>query len=274
VQVFLYRIAVERSQSIDTLLSIFIYLRRFTMNFNMTKIAALAALAFASTGAQAVLTSANTLSIQNDAVTTNIGSATTPNWVVSSDGPLMDSFFTMGGVKTKGTIDTQFAYMYNGANLTLTGATQASVNTWTYYSSPTGSNYTAGTGISIVAGSAIGDVAKVVMSGWKVDWNGIVGIPMGNAAWGWGSAALNTAHNGIGEITCALGSGCAVGSAYTLAYTATVPVGDPSGFGNVKYYAELHGLVAAAVPEASTYGMMLAGLGLVGFAVRRRKQVF
>ena len=26
-----------------------------------------------------------------------------------------------------------------------------------------------------------------------------------------------------------------------------------------------------AVPEASTYGMMLAGLGLVGFAVRRRK---
>jgi hypothetical protein len=29
--------------------------------------------------------------------------------------------------------------------------------------------------------------------------------------------------------------------------------------------------VTAAVPEASTYGMMLAGLGLVGFAVRRRK---
>jgi len=29
--------------------------------------------------------------------------------------------------------------------------------------------------------------------------------------------------------------------------------------------------MAAAVPEASTYGMMLAGLGLVGFAVRRRK---
>ncbi len=28
----------------------------------------------------------------------------------------------------------------------------------------------------------------------------------------------------------------------------------------------------AAVPEASTYGMMLAGLGLVGFAARRRKQ--
>jgi hypothetical protein len=31
--------------------------------------------------------------------------------------------------------------------------------------------------------------------------------------------------------------------------------------------------MAAPVPEASTYGMMLAGLGLVGFAVRRRKLV-
>lgn len=29
----------------------------------------------------------------------------------------------------------------------------------------------------------------------------------------------------------------------------------------------------APIPEASTYGMMLAGLGLVGFAVRRRKLV-
>jgi hypothetical protein len=27
-----------------------------------------------------------------------------------------------------------------------------------------------------------------------------------------------------------------------------------------------------AVPEASTYGMMLAGLGLVGFAARRRSR--
>lgn len=30
-------------------------------------------------------------------------------------------------------------------------------------------------------------------------------------------------------------------------------------------------MATVAVPEASTYGMMLAGLGMVGFAVRRRK---
>lgn len=39
-----------------------------------------------------------------------------------------------------------------------------------------------------------------------------------------------------------------------------------------NYDGNISGLaVQAPVPEASTYGMMLAGLGLVGFAVRRRK---
>jgi hypothetical protein len=60
-----------------------------------------------------------------------------------------------------------------------------------------------------------------------------------------------------------------IGGAYTLDYTATVPAG---GFAGTQYYLHLEGTVAA-VPEASTYGMMLAGLGLVGFAVRRRKLV-
>lgn len=31
------------------------------------------------------------------------------------------------------------------------------------------------------------------------------------------------------------------------------------------------GTAVTAVPEAETYAMLLAGLGLVGFAVRRRK---
>ena len=70
----------------------------------------------------------------------------------------------------------------------------------------------------------------------------------------------------MGNLTCTAGSGCAVGSAYTLKYTATVP-----DFWNpTPYYLELHGTVGA-VPEASTYGMMLAGLGLVGAMARRRK---
>jgi hypothetical protein len=52
-------------------------------------------------------------------------------------------------------------------------------------------------------------------------------------------------------------------------------LGDASGFGGVKYALHLTGTIAAApVPEASTYGMMMAGLGLVGFmASRRRKSI-
>lgn len=238
------------------------------MNFKMTKIAALAAMAFASAGAQAALSSINTLSIQNDAVTTyGVDPAGSPtasaSWYVSSDGALVDSFFTMGGSKAKTLVDGQFAYLYNGSALTLSGATQANLDTFTYYGAP-GSNETLGTGISIL--SASGDTATVNMSGWKVDWGTVQDIPMGGQAWSTGYTS------GVGNITCAAGSGCANGSAYTLKYTATVPAGDASGFGTVKYYLELHGTVGA-VPEASTYGMMLAGLGLVGFAVRRRKSV-
>lgn len=43
-----------------------------------------------------------------------------------------------------------------------------------------------------------------------------------------------------------------------------------SAFNGFQSNWRLEGTIAA-VPEASTYGMMLAGLGLVGFAVRRRK---
>ena len=46
---------------------------------------------------------------------------------------------------------------------------------------------------------------------------------------------------------------------------------DPSGqYAGQNARWVIEGTIAA-VPEASTYGMMLAGLGLVGFAVRRRK---
>jgi hypothetical protein len=230
------------------------------MKFNPARIAAALSLAIAAGNAQAVLTSANTLSIQGDAVSA-MSTTTIDSWYVASDGPMLDSFFTMGGSKEKQALGIQFAYLYNGANLTLTGAPQADVAVWTYYDDA-GSNNTAGTGIGIL--SAIGDTATVDMSGWKVNWSTIKNIPLGGMAWSAGYTS------GVGNITCTAGSGCAVGSAYTLTYTATVPYGDPSGFGGVKYYLELHGEVGA-VPEASSYAMMLAGLGLIGVVARRRR---
>ncbi len=236
------------------------------MNFKMTKIAALAAMAFATTGAHAALDMSGnaTLSIQNDAVTEFTG----VSWTVTSNGPMADSFFTMGGSVKKLAVDTQFAYINGTSNvINLNGSVESTVGTFTYYGNA-GSNDTGSFGGMSVL-SASGDTATIDMSNWKVDWNNVLDIPMGSGAWNVGTVIYS---NGVGQLTCTAGSGCAKDSEYTLKYTATVPAGDPSGFGDVKYYVELHGVVGA-VPEASTYGMMLAGLGLVGFAVRRRKQV-
>lgn len=232
------------------------------MGFALSRVAGGIGMAIAAGSAHAVLTSSNTLSIQVDAVT--VPATTSALAYVSSDGPLPDSFFTLVSTsKTKQTVDTQFAYLYQSSALTLNGAPQSNISTFTWYSQP-GSFETRGTGISIL--SASGDTATVDMSGWKMDWSGNQDIPLGSLAWSAGYT------NGVGNITCATGSGCASGSAYTLAYTATVPNGDPSSLGFVKYYLELHGTVGA-VPEASTYGMLLAGLGLVAAATRRQNKI-
>jgi PEP-CTERM motif len=53
---------------------------------------------------------------------------------------------------------------------------------------------------------------------------------------------------------------------YSLQFTGTF-----SPFSDMGTYGV--GLVAAPVPEPSTYALMLAGLGLVGFMARRRREV-
>jgi hypothetical protein len=235
------------------------------MKFTKTRMAMLAAMAFASTGAQAVLTSFNTLSIQNDAVTSF--NASSSSFYVSSDGPMPDSFFTMGGSKNKQLVDYQFAYLYDGATLTLTGATQSNIATFTLYGKP-GSFETIGTGISIL--SASGDTATVDMSGWIMDWHTMQDVPLGSYAWGFYTSGVPYI-SGVGNILCDAGSGCAVGSHYTLKFAGGVPT--PTEFEPYyPIYLELHGTVGA-VPEASTYAMMLVGLGLVGAATRRRLRV-
>jgi len=108
-----------------------------------------------------------------------------------------------------------------------------------------------------VTWDGVSTTASVNMSNWRVTWNGIAAINMGG-----GAPGVLAANDGI------WGNGND-----TFDYLAVVPVGDPSGFGGVQYGLHMVGSASLApVPEASTYGMMLAGLGLVGFAVRRRKQ--
>lgn len=112
------------------------------------------------------------------------------------------------------------------------------------------------TSIGITGSTAAG----LDMSGWKWAWAGVPVVNMGSGAWGAGFS------NGIGNFVW----DGVYGHAYTLDYRARFPEGDPSGIGGVAVAWHFEGVVA--VPEASTYGMMLAGLGLVGFAARRHRQ--
>lgn len=173
-------------------------------------------MAVASTGAHAVLSNFSALYIGGDALTARDADG---NWYVASDGPMADSFFTMGGSMNKQLLNFQYAYLYNGFSLPLNGATQSNIDAFIFYGA-LGSNETRSTGISIL--SANGDTATVDMRGWVVEWNGH-SIPMGTGAWSPGYA------NGV------------------------VPT-------------------IQTIPESSTYGMMLVGLGLVGAMAQHRKQ--
>jgi hypothetical protein len=125
----------------------------------------------------------------------------------------------------------------------LAGSAGPIVDSWAFFSA-SGTNFTT---VGITGSTETG----LDLSGWSVAWNNVPFIDMGAA----GTATFN--WDGV------------YGSTYTLDYTTNVPASSPA-FPGVGYSLHLEGTVAA-VPEASTYGMMLAGLGLVGFAVRRRK---
>jgi hypothetical protein len=121
---------------------------------------------------------------------------------------------------------------------------------WSFFSA-WGAHFT--TGPLEVTWDGVSNTATVDMTGWSVAWNGGI-IDMGAGA----PAVINLGGDGLGGLND------------TLDYNAVVPSG---GFAGVQYGLHLVGnATLAPVPEASTYGMMLAGLGLVGFAVRRRKQ--
>jgi len=88
--------------------------------------------------------------------------------------------------------------------------------------------------------SASGNLATADFSGWAVTWNGIPSIPMAAGAWQPGFT------DGVAQIVCAVD--CASGDTYTLDYSATVAIGDPSGFGGVTYTVHLEGTVGFGVP--------------------------
>ena len=244
------------------------------MNFTKT----IFALAIGSVGimgavsaSAAAVASGTTLSIATGATSSGAATAGTTSWfAMDNDGnakiALSEKIAIVQG-STGIVIGQTSASSPNGggANPKIQGLIDT---TWGFFGAY-GSDYVT-TGITQTSATSMN------LSGWTVAWNGLAAIPMGTGAW----TPLNAAANGMA--TAGYANGSAVlnwdgnyGSTYKLDYTATVPLGDPSNFGGVKYALHLEGVVTAApVPEASTYGMMMAGLGLVGFmASRRRKSI-
>lgn len=99
--------------------------------------------------------------------------------------------------------------------------------------------------VNIISDDGAGTVL-LDFSGWGVSWNGIPVIPLNLRPHGGveGGPVKNSA--GVAVMRCE--KDCSNGETYTLVYTATVPDGDASGFGNVSYELHLEGKISLELP--------------------------
>lgn len=83
-------------------------------------------------------------------------------------------------------------------------------------------------GITIINDDGAGNY-ELDFSGFGVTWNGIPNIAMDGPS-------------GVATLSCSTAA-CKIGDAFVLDYDAAVPIGDPSGFGGVRYRLHLEGTV-------------------------------
>lgn len=241
------------------------------MSSKTTKIAAALALTMGASAAHAVAVN------NGDILTINTFALDANGYVAATGG----SYFGMEGNKKAGIQASERVGLEQGTTGIVIGAIttpgpyhagspapgeqNAIVKSWEFFTN-TGTNFNS-TPITGSTGNGASAGAGLDFSGWRVAWNTVLSsnINMGGGAW-----------NGNANGVAAFAWDGVYGHTYTLDYSATVPNGDASGFGNVPYLLHLEGTVmasAAPIPEASTYGMMLAGLGLIGGMVARRRKI-
>jgi hypothetical protein len=149
------------------------------------------------------------------------------------------------------------------ATVTATAANPEDIASFIFFGKPV-HTYTALTNygdLNTAAGTAAGGgpVPTADISG------GVMTIDLSSWWANWNNSDFNMGSTATGSVV-ALGGG---NYSYDISWSATVVGGS---FDGSTGYWTLQG-TAAAVPEASTYGMMLAGLGLVGGMVARRRKL-
>lgn len=214
------------------------------MKFTMTKIAAAAALAFASTGAMAASQDLVAGSVFNmfamKGFDQNPGNASMTG-AINVDTTIAGSVDLAAGTWAVSSTMPFFGNIWTASNGTIfSGAGDYALNTATGAISAAAPDVVGTNDANMHFTLGAGQVAGVIDFAWSVN----SGIKVVN----------------VWNVTDCGGNTCLT--------TAAVPGMENGPFAG--YNAQFN-LVAAPVPEASTYGMMLAGLGLVGFAVRRRK---
>jgi hypothetical protein len=212
------------------------------MNINISKLALALALSVAAASVQAVVLDPGSILLITSGVQDG-DNVTSGSWygLVGIDG---NASFNVYQALSEGTHGLLIGYspLNNSTAITAAG---------TFFGIAS-SNY--------LTSQVTGGTSGLDMSGWVWDWAGDT-MPMANGAWGAGytDGIANFSWDGIG------------GHTYTLDYHATAPFGAANG---VQYALHLEGSVIGPlpVPEANTWAMMLAGLGLLGVTVRYRKR--
>jgi len=213
----------------------------YKMKFTMTKIAAAAVLAFAASSAYAIdeAPDGGIGNVVDFNVTSGTFAMADPTQQIAF-GALNWDMVDAGGAT--GSQAALFQFFFKPVNV-FTNTPLATDNT------PFGG--VAVPGGNFVTGTTTASTITMDLSSWTNNW----GTPPGTN--------FNT---GADPVT---GTYDSMTGAFSMSWSTVIQGG--SFDGNEAFWT-FNGVAAAApVPEASTYGMMLAGLGLVGFAVRRRK---
>lgn len=250
------------------------------MKFNLTKIAASLAMAFVANGAHAVAVTSMTLA---DTIDSNIAGANV-NFVADAFGGGSGATGgIVGGVDGAGQDRMQGAFRFNlintdtyassdlffgnvgGGVINMAGSTAGSFTTGFDFG---GNNF-----IPFNNGPITADITGGVLSFSQFAFAGNFLTPNGTILFNLPPDSAVTVNNLIqtGFTPGAEAYAYRISWNHLIVSDATGPAGGGYDGFNARWMLEGTMVTAAPVPEASTYGMMLAGLGLVGMAVRRRR---